>query len=255
MKVGLKLWSTNQQYIKPALDLYEKELFHYIELFVEPHSESFLILWKPLRIPFVLHAPTAYTGLNFSDSRLFETNLSLISTVDAYYRSLNPAFIIFHPGISGEIDETIRQLIAVKQRYPQLFHVGLIENKPKIGLKKEKCIGYSPQQIDRLMSEAGMGFCLDFGHAICAAAAEGCFWKDYVNSFIDLHPKMFHLSDGHVGSILDEHLHFGSGDFDITWILSMLSDNDIVSLETKKDNVNDLNDFNRDVNAIKRIFL
>jgi deoxyribonuclease IV len=250
LKIGLKLWSTNRHYIRQALDLYNQGRFSYIELFVEPHSEDFLNEWKSLRIPFVLHAPTSYTGLNFSDSRFFETNVSLVSAVAMYSCVLNPNYVIFHPGILGTIEETIRQINSMKRRFPQVFNVGLIENKPKVGLKDERCIGYAPPQIKRLMNDTGMGFCLDFGHAICAAAAERCFWKEYIDSFIELYPQLFHLSDGHVSSVKDEHLHLKEGDFDIPWIVSRIPEDGMVSLETRKDSLKDLNDFRNDIDKL-----
>ena len=65
MKLGLKIWSRNGNYVQPAVDLYEKGMFDYIELFAVPGSASYIEKWENLDIPFVLHAPHSQKRLLF----------------------------------------------------------------------------------------------------------------------------------------------------------------------------------------------
>ena len=82
----------------------------------------------------------------------------------------------------------------------------LIENMPKVGLGGEAMIGYSPEQIEELIGDSGMGVCLDFGHAVKAAVSLGVDYKEYVQGFMELEPKVFHVSDGMLSEERDEHL-------------------------------------------------
>ena len=74
-KIGLKLWSTNKNYVDEARRLYDAGVFDYIELFSVPDSYSeFINTWKSLDIPYVIHGPHYTTGLNFADKKCFEKN-------------------------------------------------------------------------------------------------------------------------------------------------------------------------------------
>ena len=37
-KIGLKLWSLNENYIKPARELFKEKIYDYIELYAVPSS-------------------------------------------------------------------------------------------------------------------------------------------------------------------------------------------------------------------------
>jgi deoxyribonuclease IV len=253
LQIGLKLWSTNRNYISPALKLYKKGYFDYIELFVVLGSVDEIRMWQPVGVPFVLHAPHSRAGLNFSQRTQFAKNIEAVSEVKAYHDALQPSRVIFHPGISGSVDETVLQIQEAKKLFPEIFNIGAIENKPKIGLDDEKCLGYSCEEIGLLKEQTGLQFCLDFGHAICSAVAEQKSWKKWIMSFLKLNPVIFHLSDGHIDSHRDEHLHLGEGTYDLSWILSRLANTDSVSLETKKNSPHNLDDFQKDVEFLRLV--
>src|SRR3989338_7716917 len=143
-KVGLKLWSSNAFYIKSATDLYDDGVFDYVELYVVAGSvESSLEQWKRTKFPFILHAPHAYGGLNFSLKECAAGNRTLIGEVGAFHSALDPKMVIFHPGVQGSIEETIRQIQMFKKEFPDIFKSAVLENKPKLGLKAEICVGAS----------------------------------------------------------------------------------------------------------------
>ncbi|MBR2158459.1 MAG: hypothetical protein IJ964_00665, partial [Campylobacter sp.] len=60
-KIGLKLWSLNENYIEPAKELYECGKYDYIELYTVPNSLQMLPLWQNLAkdcgVKFAIHAP------------------------------------------------------------------------------------------------------------------------------------------------------------------------------------------------------
>ncbi len=253
MKLGLKLWSTNTQHINSAIALFKKKVYNFIELFIVPDSYKFIEIWKELRIPLILHAPHSYAGLNMSMKCQERKNLELIKCVKCYVENLTPKFVIFHPGISGTIQETIRQLINARNAFQELMSLGIIENKPKIGLKREPCVGYSFEEISQIIECTKMGFCLDFGHAICAANGMQIDPIKLIDNFLSLKPVMFHLSDGHHDSQIDEHLNFGKGNFDLKTLISKIDNESLVSIETKKSSSENLDDFESDVQYLRRI--
>ncbi|MFQ5685291.1 MAG: sugar phosphate isomerase/epimerase family protein [Candidatus Scalindua sp.] len=254
LKLGLKLWSTNTFYIKPALELYRQGAFDYVELYVDPGSgKDCQSQWTGKEFPFVLHAPHSYSGLNLSLRKCKSENLRILKEVESFRLALEPKFVIFHPGILGSINETIRQINDMKKEIPDIYNLAIIENKPKIGLKGEICIGASPEEIERIIGETDIGFCLDIGHAICFAAWAQIGWEEVVDQFTKLGPKVYHLSDGSMSSHTDAHLHYGDGDFDLSKIIKWIPSNKYVSVETEKDPELYLKDFERDVNYLKNL--
>jgi endonuclease IV len=252
MKIGLKLWSTNDFYSDYAEKLFCQGDIDYIELFIVPgSSKKYLSLWKQLNIPIILHGPHSYFGINFSVPCDGRKKLLIIKEVESFFDALTPEFIIFHPGISGTIEETIRQLSFYRKSFSSLFSKVLVENKPPAGLKGEKCVGSSPSEIRKIMDEVGLGFCLDFGHACCSAFSEGLNYKDIVNEFLKCEPAMFHLSDGIKGVARDQHLNLGNGTYDLNWFLQRAGMDAVITIETQKNSKNDLDDFKMDIKYLK----
>lgn len=246
--LGLKLWSTNEQYIDEAVRLSRDERYDYIELFIVPdtfdmHSRT----WSRLKIPFVIHAPHFDKGLNLARKVQYDSNMALADEALRYADTLGSPMIIFHPGIEGDIAETARQLNTISD--PRI----LIENKPHFGFNRVICNGSSPEEIDFVMREAHVGFCLDIGHAICSANVKGRYPMEYLKKFIDLGPAMYHFTDGLYDGIEDRHDHFGKGNYPLKEILALLPGKSTITIETIKDSPSDLKDFEKDINFIKSI--
>jgi len=250
LNIGLKIWSTNLYYIPIVKDLYARKIFEYIELFIVPGSSSHLGYWSSLGIPYILHAPHSYAGLNMADKARREENHQLVSQVNIYFKDLNPQWVIFHPGILFDINEAISQINSFKKDFPRLMAKSVIENKPAIGLNGENCVGSSAIEIKKVIASTGLGFCFDIGHAICAAASEKRPWKEVLEEFFLLDPDMYHLSDSHYGE-KDMHLHLGAGQFDLDYIIKRLPANATISLETPKDSKENLDDFKKDTEFLK----
>lgn len=249
MKIGLKLWSTNTFYIPAAKELHKRQIYGYIELFVEPNTTRNVIEeWANLGIPLVFHAPHSYCGFNFALQSFEDKNRALLAQINDHIQIVRPEKIIFHSGSVGNIEEVYRQLRLFVREFKDVFSLAAIENKPAIGLKGESLVGSNRQEIAALLKEGQCGFCLDVGHAIAAAAYYNVNCYEFLEGFLELNPAIIHISDGDVGSIHDSHLHLGCGNFDFPKILSLLKKctPGFVTIETNKDSKENLNDFEQD---------
>ena len=85
---------------------------------------------------------------------------------------------------------------------------------------------------------------------MASANAHKADWRNYFKSFLALKPKMFHLSDLQADSDIDQHLHFGDGALPIVEIVSQLPPGAAISIETKRDSSNNLDDFVRDADIL-----
>jgi deoxyribonuclease IV len=253
-KTGLKLWSTNKNYISEATKLYKQGLYNFIELFVVPNTyHNYVSLWKNLNIPYIIHAPHTHSGLNPAKKELFKNNIKLAQEAFYFADTLNAKFIIFHPGIDGSIKETARQL---KSMYDKRM---LIENKPYIAVSKINgkhpiCNGNNPKDIKYIMREVNIGFCFDIGHAICSANSQNIKPYDYLLKFQELSPKMYHLSDGDINGIYDEHISLGKGSYNLKKIIELFSKESIVTIETDKHFKNSLKDFEQDIKTLQKLY-
>ena len=110
-QLGLKLFSTNRQYIKNAVELYNKKVYQYIELYTVPCSyDEYKDEWESLNIPYVIHAPHTAHGLNLAKSENQKTNMKLADEAKRYADYLKADIVIYHPGNDGPIEEAVSQL-------------------------------------------------------------------------------------------------------------------------------------------------
>jgi endonuclease IV len=248
-QLGLKLWSTNENYIAQAKQIYKKGICHYIELYAVPGSfDQFIHLWTKLSVPFIIHAPHYTSGMNLADSGKKLENRKMAKEAIQFADALKAVHIIFHPGVNGNLEELIRQ---IEEIYDERI---LIENKPYFGAGGQVvCNGSSPEEIRWIIEKTGLGFCLDFGHAVCAANAQKREPLSYIQEFLELSPKMFHFTDGDYKSVTDQHLHFGKGSFPLQEMTVLFAENARITNEAKKDSEENLDDFVRDMEILSKI--
>jgi sugar phosphate isomerase/epimerase len=248
LKVGLKLWSINTDcYLREAKRLYSEGVFDYIELYVVPGSLSNAKEWKSFDIPYVVHAPHSVHGVNLADKNCENKNINIFSDVKKFADALNASTIIVHGGVLGSVDEVARQIILIGDSRIA------IENKPYFPIdNSDKLLaGSTPEEIQKIITATDCGFCFDIGHAVASANAHEVHWKEYFESFLKFNPKMYHLSDMHISSKKDQHLHFGTGTLPIKEIAAQLSKNAYISVETKKVYTENLDDFKEDVKWLR----
>ena len=118
----------------------------------------------------------------------------------------------------------------------------------------EFCRGYNTNEIKTVQEISGCGFCLDFGHAICAANSLKQEPYSYIENFLKLKPQMFHLTDvSDMTSPYDAHPHLGEGQLDIKRILKYIPNNKHITLETIKNNKENIDDFISDTMFIREL--
>ncbi|TFH40317.1 MAG: hypothetical protein E4G94_09785 [ANME-2 cluster archaeon] len=226
MKFGLKLWSINTNLIDPAVRLIDEKIFDYIELMVIPNSEI-----KPflMDIPYIIHIPHEKFGVNIGDPAAKKFTLQMINESIVWADRLNAKHLILHAG-HGSMEHSTYLLHELSDN--QL----LIENMPKVGLDGEAMIGYSSEQIKELIGDSDIELCLDFGHAVKAAVSLGVDYKEYVQEFMELEPRVFHVSDGTLGEEKDEHFNIGEGEYDLGFLMGCVEKNNsaLVTLETPR---------------------
>lgn len=249
MRFGLKLWSVNTDaYLREAVKLYAQKVFDYLEIYFVPGSESTAAEWRAIGIPCIVHAPHSRHGVNLAAADREAYNRETFAAVRKFADMLSAPDIIVHGGVLGSITEIVRQLKLVDDTRI------LIENKPYLPIDHSnvKLAGSTPEEIAKIIAGAGCGFCLDIGHMVASANAHAADWHDYFNAFLALKPKMFHLSDMQANSDIDQHLHFGRGTLPVREVLSRLPPDAVISIETARDSKDDLNDFEKDVEWLRK---
>lgn len=239
LQLGLKIGSKDTQYTDDILSYYDEGVFQYIELFaISDTFDDTVSYWKQFNIPFGIHAPHSAAGLNLACKENREINKSKIEESIKFADSLKASYIIFHSGVNGTCDEVVTQL------KPFIDNRFLIENKPVKGLDGSKCVGATIQELDYIISELNSGFCMDFGHAICAARTQNIEPLDYIQSLKEkFNPQVYHLTDGDYSSELDSHLHYGDGSFPLKDLLGFVPDDARVTNEAKREKKSSLIEF------------
>lgn len=250
LDLGLKLGSRDMRYTDEILRYYEQGVFQYIELFTLTGSyDDTVSYWRRFGTPFGIHAPHSAAGLNLADASTREANKSKIAEAVRFADSLNAKYIIFHSGLNGESDEVVAQLAPFADRR------FLIENKPVRGLDGSSCVGSTYGELKQIIDGIGKGcgFCLDFGHAVCAANTLGKEPFGFINELRQLNPRVYHLTDGDYKSELDIHLHYGEGSFPLKDLLALVPDGGMVTNEAKRQNCTNLLEFKADSIRLKNI--
>lgn len=241
-RIGLKVGSINTQYTEEIIEYYDKGIFQYIELFVPIGSYQDTIgYWKQFHIPFGIHAPHTLAGLNLANPADYVSNRAKIEETIKFADSLNASYIIFHSGTNGRAEETVRQLS------PYLDARFLIENKPVKGFGGDYiCVGTCYYELKEMINALKCGFCLDFGHAICAANTFKKNPLEFIAQLQKLNPRVYHLTDGDYKSEIDSHYHYGLGTFPLRDLLDFVPDKGMITNEAKRDNMATLKEFYQD---------
>ena len=252
-RIGLKLWSTNTgAYLQEAQRLYRQGIYDYIELYVVPNTLETIPLWQQLKIPYIIHNPHSAQGFNLADKSKRESNRDIYEQSKQFADALKAKYIIFHCGKDGSIEETATQLSAFHEPH------ALIENLPVHPLPNspfKHCRGAILKELRFVKNAAHCGFCLDFGHAVCSANAQGKEPLTFIQELMALEPQMFHLSDlKDVHSVYDSHSHLGTGTLDISALTKRILPADaIISIETEKTFSQSLQDFADDITYFRQL--
>ncbi len=255
-KLGLKLWSINESYAKIVEDVYNQEPFDFIELYALPNTYNENInYWTQItkNITFKIHAPHFMHGVNFSDKNSCDNNFKLIEDAFKFADSLDADTIIFHPGIAGDYKESAIQMSHIKDSR------AFIENKPyklevgKGSILKEtdRSVGAKYSDIEYILENTSLNFCLDIGHSIATSNALDLDVYEELNRFNKLTPKHYHLSDGDMNSDIDSHYNIGEGNYDFKKLFEIINKDTPITIESNKTSSKNLDDFICDLRKLK----
>ncbi len=248
-RLGLKVGSINTQYTKEIIDYYDRGVFQYIELFIPVGSYTDTInYWKQFRIPFGIHAPHTAAGLNLAKTSERKSNRIKIEETIRFADTLNARYIIFHSGTNGNAEEAVWQLS------PYADDRFLIENKPIKGFGGDFiCVGTDYDELKSMINALHCGFCLDFGHAICAANTLNKNPIEFIAHLKKLNPRIYHLTDGKYSSEIDTHYHYGTGTFPLRDLLGFVPNEGMITNEAKRNDMTSLIEFYQDSIKLKKI--
>lgn len=227
IKYGIKLWSRDIGLINEAEKLIDSKIFHYIELIIDP---DFLDV-SPFDydLPYVIHSPHENFGVDIGDETKGRFTRKMINCSMKFADELKARWIILHAGSGSE--ETAKVTLAnfEDERI-------VLENMPVVGIHGERCLGFDSDSMSPLINEKGL--CLDFGHAAKASISLKKDCREIISKFLEMGPKIFHLSDGDFKTEIDQHLRIGEGDFDINYFKKCIEKSKLrfVTLEIPRKN-------------------
>lgn len=258
-KFGFKLFSTNLRtapsLIRECVDAAQAAPDLFIEVMVMPETTpDDLRELKPLfkDVEIRLHAPHHTLGFDVGDARLENHNRRKFETVRTAADMFGSKTIVVHPGCGHgreALNETVRQLRLLDD--PRI----VVENLPVIddGDGKE-LLGGTAEEIRFIRAETGYGFCMDFSHAVCAAATLGRDPIKHLESFYALTPTVYHLCDGELNRNCDSHRHYGKGDFPLGYFLKNLTAPDAyITMETGRGTQNQSDAWMKDFAFLKAL--
>ena len=245
MKFGIKIWSTNRQLIKLARKYYQKGDYDYLELSAIVGSFDDSLMRHLEGIPMVIHCDNF--GVNFADRSLRKNNLKAVKEAKMFADHLKADYIIVHPGHDGSYEE-INKIIAVADDDRIC-----VENMPGKTLDlKHVCLGRTKEELQRIKAKH---YCLDFSHAIKASASLGIDHRELIKELNFLNPVVCHISDGMIGSELDEHLDIGAGNYDFKEFIEYVVDASLLTLEITKKSMKSLENDLTNLKRLQKIFL
>ena len=243
---GLKLRTNEAILMKRAMKLIDKGIFGYVELLINPNNPDITPFMK-YDIEYIVHAPHENYGVDIGTSEKNDFTLKMIDYILKCADKLDAKTVILHAG-TGSLENATRVLSNfVDSRL-------VIENMPKVGLNGEMCRGHDTKSIKELIGKK-FGLCLDFGHAIKAALSLKIDSKQLLSEFMDLEPKVYHISDGDLSTEKDNHLDIGEGTFDFNSISQCISigKSEKITLETPR-LTNTLKNDIENITKLKKLF-
>lgn len=236
-KWGFKVFSTNLQTTPELIRECAEFASHKSDIFIEltaitnSTKEDFIKIKEQTQgVEIRIHA--SQRNFNPADKKREQQNREIVAFAQKTADIFDSKTIIVHGGYGHGrqyVEETARQF--------KLFNDKriVVENLPYYDNNGDPLHGYNAEEINYIMQESGCGFCFDFSHAICSAASLKQDIDTYLKDFFALNPTVYHICDGHLSSIKDLHLHFGSGDYPLKHFITDFTDeNAYITIETGK---------------------
>jgi len=223
MKIGLKMYYPSE--MKEAGNAI-KECDFLEFMAVEGTDYSSL---KGIGLPITLHCEHESFGVNFANPKAAEKNCRALEFALETARLLDSETIVVHPGNLEGNDCSLKNSTGLIQEFgpKRLF----VENMPCINFQSRLCL--TPEDCTEYLKSAKTNFCLDFAHAAETAAVLGKESQEFIEGFLKLKPKYFHLCDSLIeGKQFKSHLHFGEGNLPLEKFAKAVPKNSKAAIET-----------------------
>ena len=240
MKIGVKTY-----YGEAFLRNFEKKADFFEIMAVEGKDYTFL---KKFSNPIVVHAEHQTFGINLADKTKEKQNLSALNFARKIADFSRAKKIILHAGALENKNCSKKNALALIKSLDKRMPIKniLIENLPH--LPHINYFSTTPAEIEKLIKEAGVGFCLDINHAIVTAISLKKDYISFLEEFIKLEPQHYHLGGQRIRARKDAHIALKHSEIDIKEILALLPENAEVTLETEPD----INKTENDLKIIKK---
>lgn len=197
-----------------------------------------------LETDWLMHGPHLSRGFDISsNSRIKAFKDSVV-----FAHQLGAEYAILHPGIYKigrrmvvleKMIENINQLkdfckgydikIVIENLFPSRSLTGI---PGKIFSLMFENFGYFPREMEIILKRTNCEFLLDFPHVCITALDLGHDYRELIERFMKLKPKIFHISDGFPNKTKDHHLPLGKGNYDLPFFISKIKNHD-VTMEIK----------------------
>ncbi|MCX6745266.1 MAG: TIM barrel protein [Candidatus Parcubacteria bacterium] len=231
MKIGVKAGpNTDPDYINQI-----RNHADYLEIYAEINVDwDYKGLSKPGLPVLAVHVAHFDSGVNFANKSRGDLNRKAFDKAIEIANFFSSDKVVFHPELIEDSSDSLLNLIEfLKLHYdPRL----LVENMPFSTDNQTHLCGCF-EEIETLLLEAKVGFCLDFTHACEYAKRMGIDVNEMLMKLLSLHPAHFHLADTKLDVVFDPHynevhLNLWDGDLDIDAISSFLPESSEVTIET-----------------------
>ena len=232
--LGKEVWKTVKQLPK---------VIDYIEVYYTKETVGLKKLLS-LKTDWLMHGPYLSHRFNISNNNKIKTFQESV----VFAHQLGAEYVILHPGVYRmgkrmivleKMIENINQLkdfcesygikIVIENLFPSRSLTGI---PAKIFSYIFENFGFYPKEMEIILKRTNCEFLLDFPHAYITALDLGRDYRDFIEMFMKLKPKMFHISDGFSNKTKDFHLPLGKGNYDLKFFISQIKDHD-VTMEIK----------------------
>ncbi len=230
MKLGIKIYRISDRDMSKIIEQTKPDFIETMAIEGEDYSGL-----KEFGLPVTIHCQHTMFGVNLANPLIEDRNRKAVGFAIKTADMLEAGTIVIHPGYMDNHSCGYEQLLSfLKSAYDPRIAIENMPNTMNIG-KDVMNLGHEPKDIMNIISETGVGFCLDIPHAVAAAAGTEKYYKDILREFLSIKPTCFHLSGTVVGQTVDKHLHLDEGDLDIGMVKKMLPKDAWVTLEVPTD--------------------
>ena len=208
--------SSNCLMKKPLFEALEilSDLTCYVEIMSAcGHSlPEFAEAAESFSLRYSVHSPTSDGNIAEPFEKIRQASLAVIRESAEAAEDLGAETLVIHPGFClepkhfAESEAALVQSVSDLGKMQEEFSVRFVMEN----LGSWDCCHFRFPEFADVVTDAGLGICLDVGHANLNSALPG---------FLEKNPEHVHLHDNHGG--WDEHAALGAGEIDFSRVLTL----------------------------------